>query len=70
MPVDPSTLAGNMYYVCDSLILQDFKGMSTMGEKERNTQIKEVGNKYQFGQMVGVSGRSRIGINYERKKEP
>ncbi|PMD41784.1 hypothetical protein L207DRAFT_624197 [Hyaloscypha variabilis F] len=59
MPVDPSTLAGNMYY-----------GMSTMGEKERNAQIKEAGNKYQFGQMVGVSGRSRIGISYERKKEP
>ena len=69
MPVDPSTIAGSIYYVCDSPILGDFENLSTIDKKERNALIKTSGAKYRFGKMIGISGRSRIGVTYDGKQE-
>lgn len=63
MPVDPSTIAGAMYYVCDSGMLANFEGLSTLRKKERDWRINELGLRYRFGRMMGVSGAKRIGID-------
>ncbi|KAE9367326.1 hypothetical protein N431DRAFT_470765 [Stipitochalara longipes BDJ] len=65
LPVGPNTIAGNLYYVCDSPILGDFEGMSIMNEKERDAQIKRSELKYRFGTMKGVSGKWRVGVSYD-----
>jgi hypothetical protein len=65
LPADPSTIAGNMYYVCDSAVLKDFEGLSEMKEKEVVTCIQRSGRNYRFGEMIGLSGELRVGIHYE-----
>ena len=66
LPVDPSTIAGNMYYVCDSMVLKDFEGLSELKERELTAFIRRSGRKYRFGEMIGVSGEVRVGICYEK----
>jgi len=66
LPVDPSTIAGKMYYVCDSAVLKDFEGLSVMKEQEAIACIQRSGRKYRFGEMIGLSGESRVGIHYEK----
>lgn len=63
MPVDPSTIAGAMYYVCDSWMLWSLEGSSVLEEKERDRRIAEMGLRFQFGNIVGLSGRRRIGVD-------
>ncbi|KAK3377492.1 hypothetical protein B0H63DRAFT_399067 [Podospora didyma] len=64
MPVEPYTIAKSMYYLCDSHMLRDFEGLATLTQKERNRRIEKMGRRYRFGKMVGVSGETRIGIDY------
>ncbi|KUJ24517.1 uncharacterized protein LY89DRAFT_571748 [Mollisia scopiformis] len=66
MPLDPNTIAGSMYYLCDSPILGDFEGTSRLSQKELKARLKGIGKDYRFGEMVGVSGQSRIGIYRHR----
>ncbi|KAK0646961.1 hypothetical protein B0T16DRAFT_171216 [Cercophora newfieldiana] len=64
MPVDPGTLAGQMYYVCDSWILMDLQGFANMDAAAQARYLSKIGALYRFGAMVGVSGRKRIGVDY------
>ncbi|KAI1636214.1 hypothetical protein F4809DRAFT_663063 [Biscogniauxia mediterranea] len=59
MPVDPSTIAGAMYYVCDSYMLDSLSGLSVLEKKERDRRVNAMGLRYEFGEMRGVSGRER-----------
>jgi hypothetical protein len=61
MPIDPGTVAGKMYYLCDSDILYDFQGFSGLEVKECLTRL-DPDWKYTFGKMTGVSGEQRIGV--------
>ena len=61
VPIDPSSVAGRMYYLCDSDVMLDFQGMSRMSEKECLSRL-DPDWKYTFGKMVGVSGETRIGV--------
>lgn len=63
MPVGLTTLAG-MYYICDSHFLQDIDHDSRLSYKEREKRIKETGQKFRFGKMVGVSGETGMGVDY------
>ncbi|KAH7039858.1 uncharacterized protein B0I36DRAFT_390639 [Microdochium trichocladiopsis] len=66
MPLDPSTIAGTMYYVCDSWMLDGFEGcggLSRLARKERDMRVDNMGLRYGFGRTLGVSGRSRIGVD-------
>ncbi|KAI2632658.1 hypothetical protein GGS26DRAFT_85697 [Hypomontagnella submonticulosa] len=63
MPVDPSTIAGAMYYVCDSWMLGRFEGLSTMKRRDRDWRVNEMGLRYEFGEIRGVSGIVRIGVD-------
>ncbi|KAI1769766.1 hypothetical protein F4818DRAFT_456612 [Hypoxylon cercidicola] len=63
IPVDPSTVAGAMYYVCDSLMLDRFEGLSTMKRQDRDKRVNEMGLKYKFGKITGASGVVRVGVD-------
>ncbi|KXJ96321.1 hypothetical protein Micbo1qcDRAFT_154845 [Microdochium bolleyi] len=64
MPMDPSTIAGTMYYVCDSWMLSGFEGgVSRLPKKERDARVRNMGLRYGFGRGVGVSGKSRISVD-------
>lgn len=63
MPVDPSTIAGAMYYVCDSWMLWSMEGLSMVGKRERDRKVVEMGLRFRFGNIVGLSGRKRVGVD-------
>lgn len=63
MPVDPSTIAGAMYYVCDSWMLWSLEGLSQVPKKERDRKVREMGMQYAFGNIVGQSGKKRVGVD-------
>ncbi|KAK3395046.1 hypothetical protein B0H63DRAFT_385723, partial [Podospora didyma] len=65
MPVEPTSIAGCMYYVCDSAMLGDLEGLAVMGERERDRLVCEMGRRYVFGGMVGtMSGVGSVGVDY------
>ncbi|KAF7539159.1 hypothetical protein G7054_g2387 [Neopestalotiopsis clavispora] len=63
MPVDPSTIAGAMYYVCDSWMLRDLKHFGEMGRDDCNTRMNAMDQEYTYGEFVGQSGTLRIGVD-------
>ncbi|ORY56864.1 uncharacterized protein BCR38DRAFT_304169, partial [Pseudomassariella vexata] len=54
MPVNPSTIAGAVYYVCDSWMLERFEGVSILKRKERDERVEGMGLRYGFGDMRGL----------------
>ncbi|KAK0671648.1 hypothetical protein QBC41DRAFT_48689 [Cercophora samala] len=63
MPVDPSTIGGAMYYVCDSWMLWSLEGLSQVPKKERDRKVREMAMQYAFGNIVGQSGKKRVGVD-------
>lgn len=63
MPVDPRTIAGAMFYVCDSWMLGTMEGMATLGKKERDSIIHAQRLRYEFANSVGVSGKERMNVD-------
>jgi hypothetical protein len=63
MPVDPSTIAGAAYYVCDSHLLDNVEGTSILRRKERGQKVESVGERYVFEEITGVSGVVRTGVD-------
>jgi hypothetical protein len=60
MPVDPRSVAGALWYVCESRMLADFAGLAKMDGKERDKRVREMGKRYYYGDLVG---RTRIGVD-------
>jgi hypothetical protein len=52
-----------MYYVCDSWMMWSFDGLSVLPKKERDWKISGMGLRYIFGDVQGVSGARRIGVD-------
>lgn len=51
-----------MYYLAESgAMLDDFKGLSVMGRKERDRLVVGMGKEYVFGGLGTASG---IGVQY------
>ncbi|RYO77878.1 hypothetical protein DL764_010169 [Monosporascus ibericus] len=63
MPLDPTTVAGAMYYVADSWMLSQFDGLGTLGRKDRDRRVVALGLKYRFGPMTGVRWETRVGVD-------
>lgn len=63
MPVDPRTIAGAMYYVCNSGILASFDGLASVEMRDRDWMVKSMGLQYRFGTMTGLGGKERVGID-------
>ncbi|KAK3367291.1 hypothetical protein B0T24DRAFT_710100 [Lasiosphaeria ovina] len=65
MSVRPDSIAGCLYYVCDSAMLRDLEGLAMLGEKERARLVGDMGRVYVFGDMLGIDSRKRrVGIDY------
>ncbi|KAK3318967.1 hypothetical protein B0H66DRAFT_603528 [Apodospora peruviana] len=60
----PDSLACCIYYVCDSAMLRDFEGLSMLGMAQRDRRVERMGRMYRFGWMTGVSGETRVGMDY------
>lgn len=63
LPVDPSTIAGAMYYVCDSWMLDSLQHTSTLKRKKRDWVVSAMGKRYKFGEIIGQSGAMRAGVD-------
>ncbi|KAM7195028.1 hypothetical protein V8F33_006897 [Rhypophila sp. PSN 637] len=64
LPVRPDTISACVYYVCDAKLLRDFAGTSLMGRQERDKLVNGMGKRYVFGDVVGASGKRRVGVDY------
>lgn len=65
MPVNPNTISGCMYYLCDSVLLNDLAGLADMNDRERVCHLKQINGKCRFGLMDGVNAKKkRVGIDY------
>ncbi|KAK4457627.1 hypothetical protein QBC42DRAFT_300979 [Cladorrhinum samala] len=63
MPVDPSTIGGAMYYVCDSWMLWSLEGFSMLNREGRDRKVAQLGFKVHFGNIAGLDGRRRVGVD-------
>lgn len=64
MPVDPRTVAGAMFYVCDSWMLESLQDLSTMGKKDRDLELRYRRLRYGYGNISGAtSGKERMGVD-------
>ncbi|KAF6788432.1 hypothetical protein CSOJ01_15027 [Colletotrichum sojae] len=61
MPVDPRSIAGAMYYLNESRMLEDFEGLSKLDSGERERKVKELGRRYFYGSIAGTHGK-RMGV--------
>ncbi|KAK0619144.1 hypothetical protein B0T14DRAFT_584488 [Immersiella caudata] len=62
LPVDPASLAGRIYYLCDSQVADEFQGMAKIDREECEGRM-DMEKRYRFGKMIGVSGELRVGID-------
>jgi O-antigen/teichoic acid export membrane protein len=62
MPVDPRTIAGALYYLCDSSVLISFDGLAGVERRDRDWMVKSMCVRYTFGTMIGLNGKERVGI--------
>ncbi|KAI8270192.1 hypothetical protein K4K58_011593 [Colletotrichum sp. SAR11_239] len=61
LPVDPRSIAGALYYVAESRMLEDFEGLSKLDSEEREKKVKELGRRYFYGGLTGINGK-RMGV--------
>ncbi|GAP86103.1 hypothetical protein SAMD00023353_0302320 [Rosellinia necatrix] len=59
-PADVRTIAGTAYYLCDSQLIQNMVVSNF-------TPTQPPCEKYTFGEMMGVSGTRRVGVDTEGK---
>jgi len=64
IPVPVGSLAGTVYYICDSYMLKDFERLSTLKKRERDRRVERMARMYKFGWTTGVSGEKKIGCDY------
>lgn len=65
LPLDPRTIAGAMFYVCDSRMLAAFEGIGpgAAGKRERDRDVRCLRSRYGYGIVHGVSGGERMGVD-------
>jgi hypothetical protein len=64
MPVDPRTIAGAMFYMCDSWMLGAMEGMATLGKDDRDSTMHSQRLKYKYANSEGVSGKERMNVDF------
>jgi hypothetical protein len=68
LPVDPGSLAGRIYYLCDSHVVEGFQGTARMERAECEREVVDGMKWYRFGKMIGVSGELRAGVDMAHSK--
>lgn len=67
IPAEPSTIAGALYYVCDSHALKEWDGehdAKSPGGTETAALSDQRERRYRYGKIVGLSGDTRLGVDY------
>lgn len=59
----PDTVASVLLYLCGSSMLEDFKGMALMDCKERDAILTRWDKRYAIGNVTGLDGVEREGID-------
>ncbi|KAK3987789.1 Zonadhesin [Cladorrhinum sp. PSN332] len=62
MPVDPRSIAGMLYYVSQSYMLNDMEGVAFLDGNERALRVMEAGRRYYYGVLAGGTWR-RLGVD-------
>ncbi|CAM1510196.1 Fc.00g005310.m01.CDS01 [Cosmosporella sp. VM-42] len=62
MPIDPRSIAGSMYYVSESAMVDQFSGLVGLDNKEREKRVKELGGRYWFGDILTKHGETRPAV--------
>lgn len=57
MPIDPRSIAGAMYYVSESAMVDQFTGTASLNNKQREQRIKELGGTYMYVELTTKSGK-------------
>ncbi|KAF4341083.1 hypothetical protein FBEOM_4953 [Fusarium beomiforme] len=65
MPVDPRSIAGAMYYVSESNMVDHFSGMAAMDGEERKQRIQELGGTYLYGELTTRTGGKRPAVEWD-----
>ncbi|KAL7764382.1 hypothetical protein ACKLNR_005527 [Fusarium oxysporum f. sp. zingiberi] len=65
MPVDPRSIAGAMYYVSESNMVDHFSGMADMDGDERKQRIRELGGTYLYGELTTRTGEKRPAVEWD-----
>jgi len=65
MPVDPSTVAGSIYYVCESDMVDEFRGMGWEAGDVRDSLVGVKGKRYVFKEKVGIGNRRRMQVEVD-----
>ncbi|KAI0439482.1 hypothetical protein F4803DRAFT_554013 [Xylaria telfairii] len=68
MIVDPRSIAGAIYYISDSPMLERFDGLSILKRKERDEIVMKLDLLYEFKEKSNHSDRVRMGINTSNRK--
>lgn len=70
LPVNPSTIAGAMFYVCDSQMLDMFDDLARKDKRARDLDVRAMGGRYAYGQTVGTNEKNRVKVDlYHWKAE-
>ncbi len=69
MTADSRSIAGAIYYISDSPILERFDGLSILKRKERDQRVMKLDLLYEFKERSNYSGRVRMGINTSDRKD-
>jgi len=64
MAVEPCTVAGVMWYLCDAAMLDQFAGLGAASKAELARRTENLWMTYRFGRLAGVAGGERIGIDF------
>lgn len=59
----PKNVAEVLVALCGSHMLEDFAGMSTLEQKERDAMVKGWRKGYSMGSLIGIDGVERDGID-------
>jgi hypothetical protein len=65
IPVEPNSIAGCLYYMCDSEMLDDMAVQASTRNDDESSSCSTTSLMYRYGNMVGKSGTQRVGVNYD-----
>ncbi|KAI9889297.1 MAG: hypothetical protein M1814_005604 [Vezdaea aestivalis] len=66
LPHTPNTIGSVLSYLCASITLKDFAGLSTLNNKMKSRRIKDMGRRYTFDVLRDGDGVMRWTIDYDR----
>ena len=67
LAVEPCTMASTMWYLCDSTMLDEFRGLSTLSEKDLERRVENLWMTYSFGTLheaTSVWDMERVGVDF------